>query len=349
MEKGWNYEYIEFKRQQLEKRLNETEDLAKRKKLEEEIELASYLSLILLFSNGEEIDTKVTMDTFVAEIYEQDFLHKIPENELERIRQTTLSLLELPRLNIKKMKTHISCEESIEIVGEFTKEKFGDKVYQLYKDAMLSDYILFYRDSGLSSVICLDGEFFVRIAKTEDIKMLSAIGHEFGHLYRLSNNNNTITNYYREYESLFYEFNLLLWLMENNIYSKEAANHFLCLFNTIEQILIMRTFIIEYQLNKINDSTKFREVINQFQIKKRLNVSSNKDFFDTYSTAINIDLLTYFNSFMAVINNLDDFEKYNQVIQNIESDNEDYIKAKILNHNQGEYSSYLKYRKFLQS
>lgn len=349
MKNGWNYEYLQFKKQQLEKRLNETKDLVKRKALEEDIELVCFLSLILLFSNGEVLYTKVTMDTFVSKIYEQDFLHKIPASELKRIVQTTLSLLELPRLNIEELKTHISFEESIEIVGEFIKEKFGDKVYKLYKSAMISDYVLFDSGSALSDVICLDGEFFLRIAKTEDIRMLSAIGHEFGHIYRILNNNNIISNYYREYESFFCEFNLLLWLMKNNIYSKESANHFLYLFDLMEKILIMRNFIIEYQLNKINDSIKFSKTINQFQIKERLNIRSDQDFFNVYSTTIDTDLLTYYNSFMGAINNIDDFDKYDQVIRNIKSDNEDYIKTKILNQNKGEYDSYLRYRKFLQS
>lgn len=147
----------------------------------------------------------------------------------------------------------------------------------------------------------------------------------------------------------FCEFNLLLWLIKNNIYSKEAISQFLYLFDTMEQILLMRNFIIEYKLNKINNPIKYREVLNKLQLKKQLNIKSDQDFFDIYSTAIDIDLLTYFNSFMAAINNIDDFDKYEQIIRNIQTGNEDDIGVKVLNKNKGEYDSYLQYRNFLQS
>lgn len=350
MEKGWNCEYIVYKKSQLEERVAKINEVSKRKELEEEIELCDYLLMMLLFSNGETIYDELTMEDFIEDMYEQDFVYTIPSNKLDRIKQVTLSLLNLPRLNVEQYKTHIDSKESIEIVGAFLKDKFGDRHYQLYKKTIASDYVLFDKGATLPWVACIDGEPFLRMSKTDDIKMLSALGHEFGHVYRILNNSNkTIENSYCEIESFFCEFNLLLWLIKNNIYSKEAVAHFLYLFDTMEQILLMRNFIIEYQLNKINDSTKFREAIDQFQIKERLNIRNDQDLFDIYSTAIDIDLLTYFSSFMAAINNIDDFDKYEQVIRNIQTGNADDIRVKVLNKNKGEYDSYLKYRNFLQN
>lgn len=350
MEKGWNCEYIVYKKQQLEERVAKINEVSKRKELEEEMELCDYLLMMLLFSNGETIYDDLTMEDFIEDMYEQDFVYTIPSNKLDRIKQITLSLLNLPRLNVEQYKTHIAPKESIEIVGNFLKDKFGDSHYQLYKKTIASNYVLFDKGVTLPFVACIDGEPFLRISKTDDIKMLSALVHEFGHVYRILNNSNKkIENSYCEIESFFCEFNLLLWLIKNNIYSKEAASHFLYLFNTMEQILLMRNFIIEYKLNKINKPIKYREVLNKLQLKKQLNINSDQDFFDIYSTAIDIDLLTYFNSFMATINNIDDFDKYDYVIRNIQTGNEDDISVKVLNKNKGEYDSYLKYRIFLQS
>ncbi|MCI9434228.1 MAG: hypothetical protein HFI86_02970 [Bacilli bacterium] len=350
MKKGWNCEYIVYKKRQLEERVAKINEVSKRKELEEEIELCDYLLMMLLFSNGETIYDELTMEDFIEDMYEQDFVYTIPSNKLDRIKQITLSLLNLPRLNVEQYKTHIDSKESIEIVGNFLKDKFSDRYYQLYKKTIESNYVLFDKGATLPWVACIDGKPFLRIAKTDDIKMLSALGHEFGHVYRILNNSNKkIENSYCEIESFFCEFNLLLWLIKNNIYSKEAISQFLYLFDTMEQILLMRNFIIEYKLNKINNPIKYREVLNKLQLKKQLNIKSDQDFFDIYSTAIDIDLLTYFNSFMGAINNIDDFDKYEQVIRNIQTGNEDDIGVKVLNKNKGEYDSYLQYRNFLQS
>lgn len=350
MEKGWNYEYFTFKRNQLEERLRNTNDLKKRKELEEDIILCTYLTTILLFSNDEIIDDKLTFKTFVEEMYGQDFLYKITVSDLKRIKEITLSLSKLPRVNTESYKTHIHDKESIEIVGDFIKDKFDDDHYQSYRNIIISEYTLFDKTSGLSSVTYLDGDIFLRIKKTEDIEMLSSIAHEFGHIYRLLNNRNKIVeNSYKEYESFFCEFNFLLWLIKNNIYSKEAVNHFLYLFDTMEKILFMRSFITENQLNQISDSAEYRETINHLHLKKKLHIRKDQDFFNIYTTAINIDLLTYFNSFMAAIHNIDDFDKYEQIVKKIRSGNENDIGIKILSKNQGEYNSYLKYRNYLQN
>lgn len=53
--------------------------------------------------------------------------------------------------------------------------------------------------------------------------MVSAITYESGHIYRILNTNyKRLHNSYIEYESFFYEFNLLLWLIENNIYKEKT-------------------------------------------------------------------------------------------------------------------------------
>ncbi len=352
MKTGWDYEYFAFKKRNLQEQLEKTENIKQRKKIEEDIDLCDYLTTILLFSTGETIDSDITMKQFVEEIYQQDFSYPIPVVEQEKIDEITLSFLKLPKLKIERAITSISATDSIQIVGDFIKDQFHEKHYQLYKDIFMdhSHYVLFDPNTDLSNVVSLDGEMLVRIKKSNDMEMLSSIAHEMGHLYRMSNNSQMIfTNFYREYESFFYEFHLLLWLIQNHIYRKEATNRFLQLFDIVEKVSYMRYCIQNYQLNQIASSKQFTEKINQFHLRRDLHFRKNQDLFDLYITALGMDFQTYFHSFMAVLNHMDDFDRYEQVIKGIKNRNESTIQAKILTKNKNSYQSYVEYRSMLQN
>lgn len=352
MEKGWNYEYLVARKQQLEEKLEKTTDAKKQKQIKEDIETCNYLTLMLLFFEGETLYEKVTMEYFVKEMYDQQFSYPISSNDLKEIEKIALSFSQLPKLKINQNNLHLSSNEAIEIVGDFIKDKFGDTHYKLFKKVFVNNrgYILFDKESELSSVTYLDGEIFVRITKEEGMKMLASIAHEAGHIYRIENSKHKIvTNSYGEYESFFYEFNFLLWLRKNNIYSQEATTHFLQQFDTLEKVSYMRYLIRNYELNQIKEPSDFTETIHNLHVKKNLHIRKNQDLFTIYSTAMYMDLQTYFNSFMAVLHHIDDLEKYEQVIKNIKTGNDDSIKVKILNKNKGQYESYLKYRTILQN
>lgn len=351
MKKGWNHEYFLYKIQQLKENLEIETDLKKKQKIEENIEVFELLGVTLLMSNGEIFDDELNFSEFVEEMYKEDFEYKIPKKELIVIDEMLSSLKKIPRLNVKKCNTHITLDDSIKIVGDYIKDKFDNNHYRLYEKTINGDYILFDKNDEPSSVTYLDGEFFLKIAKTFDIEMMSAIAHESGHIYRIVNNNNgNIDNYYKEYESFFYELNLLMWLIKNNIYKVEAINRFLTLFDTIEKNLIMRDFICRYKLNRINNPTEYRKVINELHIKKELHIRKDQDFFDMYSFALSTDILAYFNSFLAVLDNLDNFDKYEKLIRIINNKNEKDIRKKVLckNRNQ-EFDSYMRYRNILQN
>lgn len=353
MEKGWNYEYLKFKKIELQTRLEKIENLEQRHQIEEDIDMCDYLTTILLFSEGEIIDSNITVKDFVDEIYQQDFSYPMLVDEQKKIETMALSFLNLPRLKIGPINHYISLADSIQIVGDFVKDQFHDKHYQLFQDIFVNrntGYILFDSNAELSDVTLLDGEMFVRIQKSNNIKMLSSIAHEMGHLYRISNNSHPIlTNFYHEYESFFYELHLLLWLIQNNIYSKDAANYFLQLFDLLEKVSYIRYCIQTYQLNQIASSKQFIEEINKLHLKRDLHIRKNKDFFNWYITTMDMDLQTYLYSFMAVLNHMDDFDCYEQVVKAIKNHNEDILKSKILTKNKDEYQSYLKYRDMVQN
>lgn len=56
MQKGWNFEYLLYKKQQL--------SLKKDKNIKEEIEICDELLAILLFSTGVVVDDDITMEEF---------------------------------------------------------------------------------------------------------------------------------------------------------------------------------------------------------------------------------------------------------------------------------------------
>ena len=351
MKTGWNFEYLELKKRELQDKLEKVENIKQKKQIEEEIDLCDYLSIILLFSEGQTITSDITMKQFVEEIYQQAFSYPIPVIEQEKIENFALSFLKLPKLKIERAIPSISSTDSIRIVGDFIKDQFHEKHYQLYKNVFMdhSNYVLFDQNTNLSSAISLDGEMFVRIKQSNDMEMLSSIAHEMGHLYRMSNNSHMIlTNSYREYESFFYEFHFLLWLIKNHIYSKEAANYFLQLFDILEKVSYMRYCIQNYQLNQIASSKQFTKEINKLHLRRDLHFKKNQDLFDLYITALDMDLQTYFHSFMAVMNHMDDFDQYEQVIKEIKNRNESTIQAKILTKNKNSYQSYVEYRRMLQ-
>lgn len=352
MEKGWDFQYFVLKKKQLQEELEKTTDLEKKEQIEEDIEICDNLMLTLLCSEGETIYSKITTKSFVEEIYQQGFSYPIPSAEEKRIEKITLSLAKLPKLKIEQDNTHITASDSIELVGDFLKDKFGDKHYQLFKKVFVDhqNYVLLDREDELSNVTYLDGEIFVRIAESKNMEMLSSIAHEAGHVYRIANSNyKTLIHSYGEYESFFYEFNLLLWLIENGIYQQEATNQFLRQFDILEKVSYMRYLIQHYQLNNIKEPAEFTKTINELHIKKGLHVRKNQDLFNIYSTAMYMDLQTYLNSFMATLNNINDVSKYEEMVKCIKPGNDDTIKAKVLNKNKGEYDSYLKYRNILRN
>lgn len=353
MQKGWNIEYLTKKKQELQDRLrNETNENAKID-LEEWIQMCDFLSIDLLFSTGEVYEERFTINDFMSCIENSKFLYNLTEKENQKLNDIAPFFIKLPPLPREEKMQYISKDDSIEIVGDFIKNKFGDRYYKSFYDAFINnkEYVLFNKTADMSSVTFIDGEAFTQISEKEDMVMTSGIAHEAGHIYNMKNLTVIPNPSYSEYESFFYELNFLMWCIKNNIYKDDAVKVFSSHYTLLERILYMRYLISNHKLNEITDGKEFKEKIKELNTKKIMHIKTNKELYDVFLNTLEYNIKLYFNSFKAVLNNLETpnaLDTYEKVLNSLEDDNEEYIKRTILNNGVGEKESYLKYRNMLQ-
>ena len=354
MKKGWDSEYLIKMKEKTEKKIILAKSKDEEDRLKEDIDVYDMLMLTLLFSDAISIEEKISIKQFLEYIEGSTFEYKLSKEDEEKICKYGLEFAKLKKIKTKFKNEHISKDESISIVGDFIKSKFNSKHYDGFNSVFNGNYVLFdsSNDGDLAYTVSVDNEIFVRIPMTEDIKMLSSIGHEAGHAFRMMNNINTIySNYFGEYESFFYELNLLSWLIKNNIYKDEAINYFLYIFKLIEQVLYMRYLIGNYRLNEITKVNDFEIIVSKLKIKERLNLSDNQELFNYFITTLDMDIRSYFYSFLAVLNSMEkenSLQIYENVVRSIDNENEEYILRTILGGSALDINQYTNYRNILQ-
>ena len=343
MEKGWNNEYLISKKENLINKRN----IFNKKDIDEDLELTELLMLKLLFSDGKVIENDITFKKFFEYIKGCKCINKLNSKDLDKMFKFASFFSKLPVLEISEKREKISVDDSINILKDYFKDRFEKRHYDVFKNSFIKnkEYVLYDKNSDLSKVIFTDNEIFTLISKTEDIKMLSSMAHETGHIYKILNTKKYFQSCFGEYESFFFELNLLIWLIKNNIYKEDATNYFLSLFKLMEQIVKMRCFIEKYKTNKIDDINELKKLLKQLDIKNSLNLKDNEELYNLYITTLNLDIKKYFYSFISVLNNLEgpnSIETYENVINNLDK-KENFIKKRILS-NQNEIKSYIKYR-----
>lgn len=327
MTKGFNEEYIEEKMNYYEKLALEDE------KYEEELLMFQLLYATLIFQEGEIIHNEVSIEEFLEAYRDTNNLFPI-KNRITRglVRKVNMNILKLDSLNKQTIEEKIDIDDSFRFVGEFIKEIFGDEHFNIYKKYVLENknYILFDKHNTNARIIpTLEGEYFLILLSSANIDFSATLAHECGHLVkRVLYNEPSRISFLSELESFSYELKLLLWMIKNNIYKEEAKKRFTNLMELLESLTKARYYDNLYSLHTIKSANKFYKRITDKKILENVNASSLDDLFNLIGTSIEINYNAYLLSFLTTLEILqkpDFIERYNYILQNLETTSDSRI------------------------
>lgn len=323
MKKGFNVEYLDKKVDDLENMINKTNDkLLKAKYLEKQ-----YHYQMLYFDAfkqaGELVEEDVSTSDFLTSVNEANNMFLYNSRGTKLVSNLAQEFSKLPNLPECKYSSKIRLSEAKELIGEFIQENFDFYGYLIYKQYFynLDNYILYDKINNEARTTYLNDEYFILLPYSKDILLASSIAHEAGHIRRMVvNNPNMETNALLEYESFTYEIRFLNWLIENNIYSSDAASRLIEIMTFCERNLVVRYYNNLYKLTKIKNSTKFNERIKELDLMNKANINKKRDLFNSLYSALEVDYVSYAVSMISAINELDnpDFLKtYYDIIANL--------------------------------
>lgn len=327
MQKGFNEEYVEEK-------MNYYENIAKEDPVyEDELLLYQLLYATLIFQEGEVTHNEVTIEEFLDAYNYTNNLFPIKNRITKRVQRIiTERILNLDNLDKQVINDFIPREDSFTFVGEYIKEIFGNEHFDIYKKHVLEnrDYILFDKHNTNARIIStMDGEYFLKLMSSNNIDFTSSLAHECGHLVKRVLYGETLRmSFLSELESFSYELGLLLWMIKNNIYKEGAKKRFINLMELIEGLAKARYYDNLYSLHTIKNPHKFYERVTNNNILEKVNVNSFDDLFNLIGTSIEINYNAYLLSFLTTLEILqkpDFIERYNHILQNLETTSDSRI------------------------
>ncbi len=351
MQKGFNEEYVEEK-------MNYYENLAKENPVyEDELLLYQLLYATLIFQEGEVTHSEVTIEEFLEAYNETNNLFPIKNRITKGVqRKITGIILNLDYLDKQVISDIIPRDDSFHFVGDYIKEIFGNEHYDIYKKHVLEnrDYILFDKHNTNARIIStMDGEYFLKLMSSNNIDFTSSLVHECGHLVkRVLYGEPLRMSFLSELEAFSYELGLLLWMIKNNIYKEEAEKRFINLMELLESLTKARYYDNLYSLHTIKDPHKFYERVTDNHILEKINVSSFDDLFNLIGTVVEINYSAYLLSFLTALEIFQKpnfIERYNYVLQNLETTSDSRILKVIGLNNITNLNAYSKVRKKLKN
>lgn len=354
--KGWSYDYLVEKMQEWDRLIESDTNEEEKKKSEEIRDLYSLLACTVLFQDGEVVEEEKDVRSCLEEINGLSNFFNYPSSvnrTLSKISKKILAMEGIPAVSYSRTVDH---EEALSIVGDFIKSEFGLRHFRVYQESFLEnrDYLLFDKINDLSAVtIVSTEEKFIQISDTRDIRMVSKVAHEAGHIYRSSvNSYQEKENILGEFESFSYELRLLDWMQKNHIYEEEARTCFLENMRFLENLMIVRYLNQINHFHRMKSPETFEKRIQDLEILPRMKDTSVIDFFDYLYTVLISNYPTYLYSFLATIGQLEEKdyrEKYQYVIEHLGKEKPQQLLRKVLGVEPTDLTTYQKYRSYLLS
>lgn len=176
---------------------------------------------------------------------------------------------------------NMSDDDSVNIVSDMVKCKFGNKHFNAFKSFFLEcpNHIEFspYYSSFMTLI---HEERYVVIQDSDNISKIVNLGHEAGHISAslLSKNYDIYANsVLSEVESTFYELLLYDFLIEENIYKKDAITSMVADCDTLEKAGFIINLALNNALSKVKDVKGFNKLAQELNLFNSLNSSGSKD------------------------------------------------------------------------
>ena len=233
---------------------------------------------------------------------------------------------------------NFSDKETIELVGDMIKSKLGRNHYNIYKKLFINypSHIQFIKN--YSSLIFLPNkreDIYVIIEDINDVSKPINLAHEAGHFFSYSNNGRcTISICLSEVESTFYELLFCKYLIEENIYPKDAKKAILEILLGITEKASIINAEFSYPTYKLNSVKNFKEMANMYDLYNKTGKNTTRDllnwintnneecsfnyiystlialeFYDNYLTSRNKkNVITKYEGFLQEIDKVDDFK-----------------------------------------
>lgn len=240
-----------------------------------------------------------------------DFQHKLVRNKL-------CKALDLYTCNSKEYfqyenEVNFSKEEIVELVGNMIKSKLGRSHYNIYKRLFINNpsHVHFIKD--LNSIIYLPNrkeDVYAIIEYTNDISTAINLAHEAGHFYSYSMNG-AYTNSIclGEVESTFYELLFCKYLIEENIYPRDAKKAILEVLVGITEKASIVNAEFSYPMYKLNSVKDFKDMANKYDLYNKTGMYTTHNLLDWINTNNEEDQFDYIYSTLIALEFFDDYLK----------------------------------------
>ena len=155
-----------------------------------------------------------------------------------------------------------------------------------------------------------------------------------------------------ELESFSYEIGLLQWMINKNIYAKEARKKLTNLMELLESLTKARYYDNLYSLHTIKNPHQFYERIMNEDILKKVNVNTFDDLFNLIAYNIDNNFISYLLSFLTTLEIIQcpNFkERYTYILQNLETISDSRILKSVGLNNISTLDAYQKVRTRLKN
>ena len=300
-------------------------------------------NILLLLGNNKNDDDEI-VDTTNAELINEikdfvsnndfDFEHTFIRNKL--CRALDLETSKSKQFLEYENEIKFSNNEVVEIVGDMIKSKLGRHHYNIYKRLFINNpsHVEFIRD--YSSAIYLPSnkeDIYAFIEDLDDISKISNLAHEAGHFLSYSITGKCTNSVcLGEVESTFYELLLCDYLIEENIYPKDAKKAILEVLLGITEKASIVNAEFSYPMYRLNSVKDFKDMANKYDLYNKtgkyttrdllswIDINNEENQFDyIYSTLVALEL---YDDYLKSRNKKNVVSKYESFLNEIDKVND---------------------------
>lgn len=279
-------------------------------------------NILLLLDNGknDEIEDEIT-DATNAELINEikdyvncndfDFEHAYVRSKLCRVLdlETSKSKQFLEYDNEIKYTNN----EVIEIVGDMIKSKLGRHHYNIYKRLFVNNPSHVHFIKNYNSAIYLPSnkeDIYAFIEDLDDISKISNLAHEAGHFFSYSYTGKCTSSVcLGEVESTFYELLLCDYLIEENIYPRDAKKSISEVLLGITEKASIVNAEFSYPMYRLNSVRDFKDMANKYDLYNKTGKHTTRDLLTWITLNNEENQFDYIYSTLIALEFYDDYLK----------------------------------------
>ena len=334
----WDFDSLVKLQEEYSLKLENTDKYYLKEQYQEIIDEISLMLFMILASEGSLVSDHVRQQEILDEVRGMEVQPDYSDLTDDIVNVLVPELASLDTLPKIKYQKKFNMDECINVLGDVILKVFGKKHYDVFNEYVLSkeDSILLSNvlESASITTLNVDGvdRHYIAVANKNNFEMFSNLIHEIGHLFRLVNNQYIIDEDDKlyEFEAYMYQFKILNYLIENDIYREEALVAVLEIFKAIERVAVLIDSSQKYNLMNMFNVGNLKDICAKMNIYDRAYLDNTTNLLEYLAYIYSRNILNYIYSSLFAIEIIgEDNEKkiYNHVIKNIGNMNSDiYIK-----------------------